>query len=264
MIVIPMAGASSRFAKAGYPIKKYRLTAHGHTMFAWSVCSFHAQFEQEDFLFICLAADEARAFIDEECASIGLSRYRVVELSAPTKGQAETVYAGLVADGSTSSDEPITIFNIDTIRSEVAIPPGLFPMDGYVETFRGEGSAWSFVVPGPDHAVLRTTEKVRVSDQCSTGLYYFGSSRIFCRHYEQVTAAPAEFEKNWGEHYIAPLYNLLIQDGLSVKYSEVPMSDIAFAGTPDEYEEFKVRHDIAPGKTPKLTMPLSGALRPES
>jgi hypothetical protein len=219
------------------------------------VCSFQDQFGQEDFLFICLASDDARTFIDEECAKIGLSRYRVVELAAPTKGQAETVYAGLVADGNASSDESITIFNIDTIRSEAAVPSALFPMDGYVETFRGEGSGWSFVVPGPGHSVTKTTEKVRVSDQCSTGLYYFGTCRLFCHFYEQVTAAPDEFERSWGEHYIAPMYNLLIQEGLSVKYAEVPLPDIAFAGTPDEYEAFKGRRGMAPGKTPKLTSP---------
>jgi hypothetical protein len=252
MIVIPMAGASSRFTRAGYTVKKYRLMAHGHSMFAWSVCSFQAQFAHEDFLFICLAEDGARPFIEEECARIGLARYRIVELPSFTKGQADTVHAGLLADGSATSEQPITIFNIDTIRSEVRIPPDLFPMDGYVETFRGEGSAWSFVVPGPAHSVLQTTEKVRVSDQCSTGLYYFGSCRTFCRFYEQVTAAPDEFEKNWGEHYIAPLYNLLIQAGLSVKYSEVPMSEIAFAGTPDEYEAFKASPNTGSGKTPRL------------
>lgn len=251
MIVIPMAGASSRFAKAGYPVKKYRLMAHGHTMFAWAACSFQEQFSQEDFLFICLAEDSARAFIDEECAKVGLQRYRIVELDQPTKGQAHTVHAGLMALGA-MDDQPLTIFNIDTIRRHVRIPPELFPMDGYIETFRGEGSAWSFVVPGPGQSVLRTTEKVRVSDQCSTGLYHFGGCRTFCRFYEQVIATPQEFEKNWGEHYIAPMYNLLIQAGLRVKYAEMPKSDIAFAGTPDEYEEFKARQTIPPGKVPHL------------
>lgn len=238
MIVIPMAGASSRFSKAGYAIKKYRLTAHGHSMFSWAICSFHKHFDKEDFLFICLADDNARDFIREECIKVGLSRYSIVELHNPTKGQAETVYQGLNAAHLTSSDHPLTIFNIDTIRKSVDIPTDLLPMDGYIETFKGEGSAWSFVVPGPGKTVLRTTEKVRTSDQCSTGLYYFGTCRIFCDFYSRVSNAPHEFEQQWGEHYIAPLYNLLIQSGLSVKYAEIPLSDIAFAGTPDEYEQF--------------------------
>ncbi|EOA0230274.1 capsular biosynthesis protein, partial [Escherichia coli] len=36
MIVIPMAGLSSRFKKAGYVKPKYMLEAHGKTLFSHS------------------------------------------------------------------------------------------------------------------------------------------------------------------------------------------------------------------------------------
>lgn len=239
MIVIPMAGASSRFTKAGYPVKKYRLLAHGHTMFAWSLCSFHRRFNQEDILFICNAADRAAAFIHEECAKVGLTKYAIYELPHMTRGQAETVYLGLQQQ-TTDWHEPLMIFNIDTIRANATIPAHLFPMSGYIETFKGEGNAWSFVVPGKMDTVLMTTEKVRVSDQCSTGLYYFASVGIFMELYEN-TMKSGVFERQWGERYICPMYNTLIEHGHIIKHHEISPTEIAFAGTPAEYEEFSSR-----------------------
>ncbi|TOM80696.1 capsular biosynthesis protein, partial [Vibrio parahaemolyticus] len=52
MIIIPMAGMSSRFFKAGYDKPKYMLEAHGKTLFEHSVESFEALFLDTKFLFI--------------------------------------------------------------------------------------------------------------------------------------------------------------------------------------------------------------------
>ena len=52
MIIIPMAGMSSRFFKAGYDKPKYMLSAHGSTLFEHSVNSFKKYFNDTPFLFI--------------------------------------------------------------------------------------------------------------------------------------------------------------------------------------------------------------------
>ena len=52
MIVIPMAGASRRFAEAGHDRPKYMLPARGHSLFHHAVASFRALFASESFLFI--------------------------------------------------------------------------------------------------------------------------------------------------------------------------------------------------------------------
>ena len=52
MIVIPMAGLSSRFTKAGYDKPKYMLEAFGRSLFWHAVSSFSNYFDSEDFLFI--------------------------------------------------------------------------------------------------------------------------------------------------------------------------------------------------------------------
>ena len=82
-------------------------------------------------------------------------------------------------------------------------------------------------------SILRTTEKVKISNLCSDGLYYFKSQREFCKIFEEAQNA-RDLVNN--EFYIAPLYNRLIQNGKNIMYQEIPLSFLDFSGTPTEYE----------------------------
>ena len=90
MIVIPMAGASRRFAEAGYARPKYELLLDGRTVFDHAVGGFEALIASEPFLFV-VAAAEAAAFVEARAAALGVAHAQVVSLDAPTSGQAETV-----------------------------------------------------------------------------------------------------------------------------------------------------------------------------
>ena len=134
------------------------------------------------------------------------------------------------------------MFNIDTIRPGFRYPSSfaLADTDGYLEVFRADGDGWSFVEPEPgvaDFAVRRVTEKVRISDLCSTGLYYFRSGAQFLKLYEDVKNTPVE-ELQGGERYIAPLYNKMIEQGGTVRYHEISAAEIIPCGVPQEYEAF--------------------------
>ena len=127
MIVIPMAGASRRFAEAGYVRPKYELPLEGRSVFAHAVESFRAYFTSHSFLFVVGPAPGAADFVAEACAELGVADARVVALDAPTAGQAETVEKGLAAAGA-SADVPLTIFNIDTFRPGFRFPGDEHPV----------------------------------------------------------------------------------------------------------------------------------------
>ncbi|WP_110687769.1 glycosyltransferase family 2 protein [Salinicola aestuarinus] len=230
MIVIPMVGASSRFFKAGYDKPKYQLPLWGETVFYWVMRSFSRYFNQQPFLFILRDDYQAREFVQAEASRLGISDFSIVVLEAMTQGQADTVAQGLreVAD-----EEPITIFNIDTLRYEFDLPDFVKDSDGYLEVFHGEGDHWSFVRPGDDFTVLQTTEKDRISDLCSNGLYHFASKKLFLSAFENAIDNDI---KSKGEFYVAPLYNFLVQDGKDIRYLEVSLLNIDFCGTPEEYQ----------------------------
>ena len=229
MIVIPMAGLSSRFFKAGYTIPKYMLDLKGQSVFEWSVSSFKKYYKTDHFLFIIFDHFDTKKFVEMEIDKMGIENYSIVVLTEHTKGQADTVYQGIK---NMTSDEELFVFNIDSRLNDFEKLVDDSSVDGYLEVFKGEGEHWSFVLPGGNNEVLKTTEKVKISDLCSNGLYYFKSSALFKQKVED------ELSKfNGNEIYIAPLYNEYILEKRKILYKVVEFKDIEFCGTPQEYTE---------------------------
>ena len=252
MIVLPMAGLSSRFFKAGYRVPKYMLDLHGHSVFAHALGSFAALFGQERFLIICRDIAGTPEFVRDECARLGLpaSALDLVVLEQQTAGQAETVAAGLRAADMTA-DAPVTIFNIDTFRPGFRHPDRVDRMaiDGYLEVFEGPGAHWSFVRPDPAaqeaRRVIEVAEKVRISNLCSDGLYHFRRADLFLDLFD-ATAGQDPASLQGGERYVAPLYNLALARGCDIRYAPVAADAIRFCGTPAEYEALRARPAFGP------------------
>lgn len=237
MIVIPMAGMSSRFFKAGYNVPKYMLEAHGLSLFAHCINSFHHYFSSTHFLFIVRDVYETPTFVENECKKLGIASFDVQVLSTPTQGQAETVHIGI---NNYKDSEPVTIFNIDTIRLDFEYPKLSSETVGYLEIFKGSGDNWSFVEEDsqkPGH-VTRTTEKQPISELCSNGLYHFKSKHVFNLAYDLMSKDSEDGMTN-GELYVAPMYNYLLKLGYTIEFVEVPTNKIIFSGIPEEYEAFK-------------------------
>ena len=95
MIVIPMAGLSSRFFKAGFDVPKYQLMLHEKTVFARALLSFQAYFDSDLFLLIIRDVYDTKAFVERELQHLGIKHYHICVLDAETEGQAHTVYLGL-------------------------------------------------------------------------------------------------------------------------------------------------------------------------
>lgn len=56
-------------------------------------------------------------------------------------------------------------------------------------------------------------EKVRISDNCTLGAYYFSSAKLYKDLYQEYYVDDSHMEKN--EKYIAPLYNYMIEKGMT-------------------------------------------------
>lgn len=233
-IIIPMAGLSSRFTKAGYTLPKYMLYALNRSLFNMAVSSFELYFRTSRFVFIARDIFDTKTFIEKECDLLGIQDYRVVMLSESTRGQAETVFKGLIG-ADVGSSESILIFNIDTFRPNYIFPEGLQNADGYLEVFKGSGSNWSYAktANGDDDRVIETAEKREISDNCSTGIYYFKNASLFKDAYERSLNDPL-----LKELYVAPIYNYLIKDGKDIRINVINRDEVIFCGVPQEYEDY--------------------------
>lgn len=234
MIVLPMAGLSSRFFEAGYTEPKYKLLIENQPVFDYALRSFEGRFGVEPFLIVLRSDYDTEAFVHARLLANGITA-EVVVLDRPTQGQAETVALGLEA-AQLPDGAPLTIFNIDSFRPGFAMSQAEYAADGYLETFLGAGDGWSFVAPAVTGAqegiAAQVIEKVRISELCCTGLYYFRTRQQFQKAYAQELANPSQ---PLNEHYIAPIYNQMIQRGALVRFRTIDTEDVIFCGVPDEY-----------------------------
>jgi|TARA_B100000768_G_C11284313_1_gene381009 hypothetical protein len=240
MIVIPMAGKSSRFFDAGYDLPKFMLPlGASSTLFEESVKSFDRYFDSDIFIFIVREEHLRYDFIEQKCIDLGIKTFEIISLFEDTNGQADTVYLGLEKLGLLNSQEEIYIFNIDSIRKNFIKPGEIFLKNtyGYLEVFIDQGHHWSFIEPMDSLYVKRTTEKVKVSDLCSNGLYYFKSVDLFSR-----TFMDCSITNEFKELFVAPMYNILIEQNKPVKYLLLEDKETLFAGIPLEYEELKNKY----------------------
>jgi hypothetical protein len=224
VIVITLAGDSSRFFKEGFTDVKYKLLFDGKTI----IESILAYIPRElKVLIVSNEKYEDVPFCSNLLEKMGFSQFRVVEIQS-TKGQLETLVLGLEqASDFYNLNEVLCVYNGDTIRKS-RIWEG-FEGDGYIEVFESEGSHWSFVdrLGKVNHVV----EKNRISNYCSSGLYYFNQIDMVLNNYEAYKMNG--IEEN--ELYVAPFYNYLIKRNFEIFSSKLSLDSFIFCGTPIEY-----------------------------
>ena len=234
--IIPMLGRSSRFFNEGYSVPKYQLQLSDKSTFFHAISSFEKYFRTDLFIFLVRSDYDADVFVKDEIRKSSINSYKIKVVEYETNGQAESVNLAL---DFLEPNEPIYIFNIDTFRNNFTKPEFIGDCDGYLEVFIGDGDGWSFILPGDGNKVLKTTEKDRVSNLCSDGLYYFKNKMIFSAALKNAKASKKTVN---GEYYIAPLYNELIKEGRSVCYNLLDISELEFFGTPKEYIEILTKY----------------------
>ena len=236
IIFIPMAGLSARFTRAGYTLPKYMLFAGDQSLFRIAVSSFATQFDTARFVFLYRNIFDTKTFIESECALLGIKQFDLIEIEHPTRGQAETVKFGIDHLLQSGIEDEMLVFNADTAKKSFIIPDFINETDGYLEVFEAEGDHWSFAEPvtGSTNRVARTTEKLRISNLCSNGLYHFKTMQLFTDAYQRSF----ENTHHTGEYYIAPMYNALIGTGKKIHFLLQPKSAMLLFGTPAEYIDF--------------------------
>lgn len=232
-----MAGKGSRFKDIGISDPKHEIVVDERPMFDWAMQSLNA-FLNEEFIFVTQSSHSAGEFLTDACDRLGISTYQEIVLEKYTNGQAATA---LAADRLIDDSEPVIIYNIDTYIERGEITPDIISGDGFIPTFNASGNRWSFVREDNNGAVQEVSEKEKISDQATAGFYYFSQWSYFVDAYKS-TAATVESE--FGEKYVAPLYNHLVENGRSVQTHQIDSDAIHVLGTPGDLREFYPGFDI--------------------
>ena len=235
-IIITMAGLGSRFRKVGYTIPKYMINVNGKNLFEWSMMSL-TDFNKEKgtkYIFIVRKEDNSKSFIIDEMKKFNVNDVNIVEIDELTDGQATSA---LLAKKYWNEEDEMIVYNIDTYVESGEMKYSDIKGNGFIPCFNAAGDHWSFVKVDKNGNAVEVKEKQRISDNCTVGLYYFKSCKLYELLYHEYYKDNRNIEKN--EKYIAPLYNYMIQKGLQVNICNLNPNKVHVLGTPEEVEEFK-------------------------
>lgn len=211
-IVVPMAGAGSRFSVAGYRDPKPLIPVRSVPMIKVVIDNLTPAREHR-FIFICQAAHVGAYGLKDKLREWAPG-CAIVQLDGLTDGAACTVYA---ARELIDSDDPVMIANSDQYV-DIDINDYLRTMDvqqadGLIMTMKADDPKWSFVGFAEDGHISRVVEKEVISDEATVGIYNFRSGR------QLIAAIESMFDKNLrvnGEFYVAPAYNEMIEGGARI------------------------------------------------
>lgn len=208
-IVIPMAGAGSRFAREGYKDPKPLISVHGTPMIKVVIDNLKPSMSHR-FIFICQKTHVDAYGLQEKLADWAPDSI-VIAIDGLTEGAACTV---LQARSYIDSDNSLMIANsdqyVDININDYLATMDTGNLDGIVMTMRADDPKWSFVAFGEDGLVSRVVEKEVISNEATVGIYNFSHGKDFVAAAEAMIAAD---ERVNNEFYVAPTYNKLIASG---------------------------------------------------
>lgn len=234
-IVIPMAGAGSRFIAAGYTFPKPLIDVNGKPMIQLIVENLKPKCEHR-FIFICRGEHYEQYSLPQIFSHVAGSNYESIQLNDLTAGAATTV---LTATDYINSDDDLLIANSDQLV-DIDINDYIefsrkSKVDGTILTFPASHPKWSYARIDKKKKVLETVEKKVISDHATVGIYYFSKGRDY------VQGAFSMIEKNIrvnNEFYVCPVYNELILKDKEVKIWEIKAKQMHGLGTPEDLNQY--------------------------
>ena len=208
-IVIPMAGRGSRFADAGYKDPKPLIPVRGVPMIKLVIDNLRPR-RPHRFVFICQREHVAAYGLAPRLAAWAPG-CAIVQLDGVTEGAACSV---LTAEAYLD-DSPLMIANADqyldvSMNDYLDAADGL---DGMIMTMTASDPKWSFVAVDERRLATQLAEKVPISDEATVGVYNFAHGRDFARAAREMIARDLRVN---GEFYVAPVYNMLIEQGARI------------------------------------------------
>lgn len=233
-LIVPMAGQGLRFLNAGVKVPKPLVDVMGQSMLNWAMKSIQGMIPSQTIFIILKEHDREYGLANSLRAQYPGAT--VITLDEVTEGQLATVLTAK----SHFDAEDILVANCDTyIVSNLAedIRTRADDCTGIISVANMPGDRWSFARTDEMGRVVEVTEKVRISDHASTGLYYFSNGEQFVSVAEEIIA---NREKTKGEYYVIMVYQKYIERGWKVTISQA--SEMWDMGTPEALAKFEACH----------------------
>jgi|688.fasta_scaffold336815_2 NDP-sugar pyrophosphorylase family protein len=238
-IIIPLAGSSEIFQKAGFLYPKPLIEVKGIPMIQRVINSVKTISTPYKIIFIVREEDILKYHLDNTLKLLEPD-CEIVKIKNITKGGLCSV---LMAINKVDKDDSLLILNSDQIIEE-----DLFVINNYwvkngsdvgVVTFTSVHPRWSFVLT-EGMEIIQTAEKNPISNKAIAGYYYFKSAELFFECAFKTILNDVQVD---GLFFISPVINEFILRNKIVNFYEIDIQQYHSFYSPKLITEFELNYN---------------------
>jgi len=234
-VLIPMAGAGSRFEQAGYTFPKPLIEIKNKPMIQVVVDNLNIK---ANYIYVVQKKHRKKYNLDT-LLNLITPNCKIVEVDGLTEGAACTA---LLAREFIDNDAPLFFANSDQFvewdSNEFMYKMNETNADGGIVTFEATHPKWSFArVNSYTGLVDEVAEKNPISNIATVGYYYWKHGSDFVKYAEQM------IDKNIrvnNEFYVCPVFNEAIGDNKQIRTFNV--KGMWGLGTPEDLKYYLENH----------------------
>ena len=229
-VLIPMAGAGSRFEQAGYTFPKPLIDVKGKPMIQVVTDNLNIK---ANYIYVVQKAHREKYNLDS-LLNLITPGCKIVEVEGVTEGAACTA---LLAKEFINNDAPLFFANSDQFvewdSNEFMYKMNETDADGGIVSFKATHPKWSFAKINDEGLVTEVAEKNPISDIATVGYYYWKNGSDFVKYAEQMIDRNIRVNN---EFYVCPVFNQAIEDGKQIRTFNV--DKMWGLGTPEDLTQY--------------------------
>lgn len=233
-VLIPMAGAGSRFAQAGYTFPKPLIEVRGKPMIQVVVENLNIE---ANYIFL-VQREHYETYNLKYLLNLIAPGCKIVQVDGLTEGAACTT---LLAKEHIDNDAPLVMANSDQFvewnSNECMYAFSADSIDGGILTFKATHPKWSYAKLDENGFVSEVAEKKVISDEATVGIYYWRHGSDYVKYAEQMISKNIRTN---GEFYTCPVFNEAVGDGKKVRVKNI--EKMWGIGTPEDLNYFLDNH----------------------
>ena len=239
-VLIPMAGAGSRFEQAGYTFPKPLIDVRNKPMIQVVVDNLNID---ANYIYIVQKSHRTKYNLDT-LLNLITPGCKVIEVDELTEGAACTA---LLAKEYINNNAPLFFANSDQFvewdSNEFMYKMNETNADGGIVTFKAIHPKWSFAkINKFTGLVEEVAEKNPISNNATVGYYYWKQGSDFVKYAEEMIKKNIRVNN---EFYVCPVFNQAIEDGKEIRTFNI--DKMWGLGTPEDlnfylenYPKFKI------------------------
>ncbi len=228
-IVIPMAGAGSRFKQAGYTLPKPFIDVAGKMMIEHVLDSVQVKYARYTLII-------QERFLSENEDRITYIKHKYPVRFATVKKLTQGASCTALAAHKTINLDNLVVFvdsdNIfdNDVFNDFIDDAKARDIDGSLLTFPSKDNKFSYAEIGENGFVINTKEKETISKYAIAGAYLFKKASYF---FDNAIEMLIYGDKTKNEYYMSNVFNYAISNKLKIGIYEAAKENIQCVGTPE-------------------------------